>query len=79
MVTGNAQFKIGQKNQFNKKMKDRIICSFLIFFALCGANIITNDNKFASDFRPPAVPLINFDPYMNIWSMADNLYDDYTK
>eukprot|EP01125_Pyxidicula_operculata_P012595 TRINITY_DN4140_c0_g1_i1.p1 TRINITY_DN4140_c0_g1~~TRINITY_DN4140_c0_g1_i1.p1 ORF type:complete len:704 (-),score=160.03 TRINITY_DN4140_c0_g1_i1:35-2146(-) len=31
------------------------------------------------NFRPPAVPLINMDPYMNIYSMSDNLYDDWTK
>lgn len=28
-------------------------------------------------FRPPAVPLIVFDPFMNIWSMSDNLYDNF--
>eukprot|EP00027_Filamoeba_sp_ATCC50430_P018881 CAMPEP_0168578218 /NCGR_PEP_ID=MMETSP0413-20121227/21212_1 /TAXON_ID=136452 /ORGANISM="Filamoeba nolandi, Strain NC-AS-23-1" /LENGTH=717 /DNA_ID=CAMNT_0008612043 /DNA_START=1 /DNA_END=2154 /DNA_ORIENTATION=+ len=33
----------------------------------------------ASDFRPPAVPLIVFDGYNNIWSMADNLYDDWPR
>eukprot|EP01116_Phalansterium_solitarium_P005885 TRINITY_DN180_c2_g1_i1.p1 TRINITY_DN180_c2_g1~~TRINITY_DN180_c2_g1_i1.p1 ORF type:complete len:689 (-),score=250.82 TRINITY_DN180_c2_g1_i1:82-2148(-) len=28
-------------------------------------------------FRAPAVPLIQNDPYMNIWSMSDNLYDTW--
>eukprot|EP01117_Protostelium_nocturnum_P012722 TRINITY_DN4697_c0_g1_i1.p1 TRINITY_DN4697_c0_g1~~TRINITY_DN4697_c0_g1_i1.p1 ORF type:complete len:792 (+),score=207.87 TRINITY_DN4697_c0_g1_i1:205-2580(+) len=28
-------------------------------------------------FRPPAVPLIVFDPYINLWSNTNNLYDSF--
>ena len=29
--------------------------------------------------KPPAIPLVTVDPYFNVWSMSDNLYDDTTR
>ena len=55
----------------------------LALIACCGlTHLLTsaqtaNDEPIIPGFRPPAVPLIVFDPFMSIWSMADNLYDTF--
>src|ERR1700741_5055564 len=33
----------------------------------------------AETLRPPAVPLVTFDPYLSIWSEADKLTDKNTQ
>src|SRR5690242_21722950 len=43
----------------------------LCFVSLCGAA--------DQPFRPPAVPLVTSDPYLSIWSEADQLNGDVTK
>ncbi|MBV9864418.1 MAG: DUF4965 domain-containing protein [Abitibacteriaceae bacterium] len=40
------------------------------------AHAQTNNDQ---NLRPPAVPLVTFDPYMSIWSCADHLNDDVTR
>lgn len=45
----------------------------LLFCFLAVSNTI-----YAEPFRPPAVPLVTFDPYLSIWSEADHLTDANT-
>ncbi len=47
-----------------------------ILFAIASLSAL---NVVAQAFRPPAVPLVTFDPYLSIWSCADHLTDRNTQ
>ncbi len=45
---------------------------------LLAATLLGGATGFAQSFRPPSVPLVTFDPYLSIWSPADQLTDHAT-
>ncbi len=46
--------------------------------ALCTALLAPASHAQPSGFRPPAVPLVTFNPFLSIWSKADRLTDKQT-
>ena len=40
---------------------------------------MSNEKTAGNKLRYAAVPLVTVDPFFNIWSMSDNLYDDVTR
>lgn len=55
------------------------IFMFVVCFLLVSVETAFGQSPLVSGFRPPSVPLVVVDPYLSIWSNADNLYDDITK
>jgi hypothetical protein len=49
----------------------------ILFLPLVSA--VISSGALAENLRPPAVPLVTFDPYLSIWSEADKLTDKNTQ
>jgi hypothetical protein len=54
-----------KRGHFETNFMKKLIC-----FAAAGLVALTG---VAQPFRPPAVPLVTFDPFLSIWSDADRI------
>ena len=47
--------------------------------AMLVLTLLTGAISMQAQQRPPAVPLVTYDPYFSIWSMSDRLTDSNTR
>ena len=65
-------------NLFNRfKLPSPVVAALLGCAMMGPANPAAGGSP--ATFRPPAVPLVTFDPYLSIWSEADHLTDANTR
>ena len=53
--------------------------SVTAFAAILLASNLSATRSTGTDFRPPAVPLVTYNPFLSIWSESDHLNDSTTK
>lgn len=53
--------------------------SWTLLFLACISTAVQIADLSAADFRPPAVPLVTYNPFLSIWSETDRLAEANTK
>ena len=72
--------RVGAFQTFPARGQCRLLDTiFMKKFALLAATALVAATSVAQTFRPPAVPLVTFDPFLSIWSGADRLTDRATQ
>ncbi len=60
-------------------MKRTLTTPFVLLAAALLTVTLRTAESAGADFRPPAVPLVTYNPFLSIWSEADHLNDAATK
>lgn len=77
--TCNAETAVAAYLYVECNFMHRRIASLLILAAVALPIFARGQSPAASEFRPPAVPLVAVDPYFSIWSFANHLTYDTTR